>query len=200
MSSGSYFPSPVMAVEIPQKLGGTRKLGISTITDRIAQMVAKMYIEPVIEPMFHEDSYGYRPNKSALNTVGQARQRCWKYDFVIELDIKGLFDNIDHELLMRVVNKHVKEEWIRLYIQRWLKTPFMEKQGELTERKLGTPQGGGISPILANMFMHYVFDKWMSRIFPNAPFERYADDGVVHCKTEQEAINIRKALNERMKS
>ena len=200
MSSGSYFPLPVMAVEIPKKLGGTRKLGIPTITDRIAQMVAKMYIEPVVEPMFHEDSYGYRPNKSALDAVGQTRKRCWRYDFVIELDIRGLFDNIDHELLMRVVNRHVKEEWIKIYIQRWLKTPFIEKQGVLTERTSGTPQGGVISPILANMFMHYVFDMWMVRNFPNAPFERYADDGVVHCKTEQEAIIIHKALDERMKS
>lgn len=200
MSSGSYFPSPVLAIEIPKKAGGVRKLGIPTIFDRVAQMVAKMYVEPVVEPMFHEDSYGYRPNKSAIDAVGKTRQRCWKYDYVIELDIKGLFDNIDHELLMKVVRRHVKEPWIQLYIERWLKTPFEDRNGEVTGRESGTPQGGVISPILANMFMHYVFDKWLAREFPESPFERFADDGVVHCRTEEEARRILKALDGRMKS
>lgn len=157
MSSGSYFPSPVMAVEIPKKSGGTRRLGIPTITDRVAQMVARMYVEKAVEPMFCEDSYGYRPNKSALDAIEMTRKRCWKYDYVIELDVKGLFDNIDHELLMKVVHRHVKEPWICMYIERWLKTPFVLKNGEIIERKAGTPQGGVISPVLANMFLHYVF-------------------------------------------
>ena len=142
MSSGSYFPSPVLAVEISKKSGGTRRLGIPTIYDRIAQMVAKMYAEPVVEPMFHEDSCGYRPNKSAIDAIGQARKRCWKYDFVLELDIKGLFDNINHELLMRVVKRHVREPWIQLYVERWLKAPFELKDGTTIERTSGTPQGG----------------------------------------------------------
>lgn len=198
MSSGSYFPKPVMAVEIPKKSGGVRRLGIPTIEDRIAQMVAKMYIEPMVEPMFHEDSYGYRPNKSAIDAVDQARTRCWKYDYVLELDIKGLFDNIDHELMMKVVNRHVKQEWIKLYIKRWLITPFALKDGALERRTSGTPQGGVVSPVLANMFMHYVFDMWMERYYPKAPFERYADDVVIHCNNEKEALEIRSALENRL--
>lgn len=197
MSSGSYFPSPVLAVEIPKKTGGTRRLGIPTIADRIAQMVARMYVEPVVEPMFCEDSYGYRPNKSAIDAVETARKRCWRYDYVIELDVKGLFDNIDHELLMKVVNRHVREKWIRMYIKRWLETPFVTKDGQMIVRKSGTPQGGVISPVLANMFLHYVFDMWMKRNFPQAPFERYADDGVVHCRTKEEAIFIKDKLAKR---
>lgn len=199
MSSGSYFPSPVLAVEIPKKSGGTRRLGIPTIADRIAQMVARMYVEPVVEPIFHEDSYGYRLNKSALDAVAKARERCWRYDYVIELDVKGLFDNIDHGLLLKVVERHVKEEWIRLYIRRWLRTPFVTVQGEIIERTSGTPQGGVISPVLANMFLHYVFDMWMDRKYKTAPFERYADDAVIHCNTEQGALELKEALTERMK-
>ena len=197
MSSGSYFPQPVMAVEIPKKSGGARRLGIPTITDRVAQMVARMYVERAVEPIFCDDSYGYRPNKSALDAVGMTRKRCWCYDYVIELDVKGLFDNIDHELLMRVVHRHIKETWICMYIERWLKTPFVLKNGEIMERKAGTPQGGVISPVLANMFLHYVFDMWMKRNFPQAPFERYADDGVVHCKTKEEAVFIKECLTKR---
>ena len=197
MSSGSYFPSPVMAVEIPKKTGGVRRLGIPTITDRVAQMVARMYVESAVEPMFCDDSYGYRPNKSALDAIEMTRKRCWRYDYVIELDVKGLFDNIDHELLMRVVRRHVKEVWICMYIERWLKTPFVLWNGEVIERNAGTPQGGVISPVLANMFLHYVFDMWMKRNFPQAPFERYADDGVVHCKTKEEALFIKECLVKR---
>ena len=197
MSSGSYFPQPVMAVEIPKKSGGARRLGIPTITDRVAQMVARMYVERAVEPIFCDDSYGYRPNKSALDAVGMTRKRCWCYYYVIELDVKGLFDNIDHELLMRVVHRHIKETWICMYIERWLKTPFVLKNGEIMERKAGTPQGGVISPVLANMFLHYVFDMWMKRNFPQAPFERYADDGVVHCKTKEEAVFIKECLTKR---
>lgn len=197
MSSGSYFPSPVMAVEIPKKTGGVRRLGIPTITDRVAQMVARMYVESAVEPMFCDDSYGYRPNKSALDAIEMRRKRCWRYDYVIELDVKGLFDNIDHELLMRVVRRHVKEAWICMYIERWLKTPFVLRNGEIIERNAGTPQGGVISPVLTNMFLHYVFDMWMKRNFPQAPFERYADDGVVHCKSKEEALFIKESLVKR---
>ncbi len=142
MSSGSYFPKPVKAVEIPKKSGGTRKLGIPTVEDRIAQMVVKLMVEPILDPLFHEDSYGYRPNKSALDAVGKARERCWRYDYVIDLDIKGLFDNIDHALLMKAVEWHIKESWIVLYIDRWLKTPFKDVDGTLIPRISGTPQGG----------------------------------------------------------
>lgn len=197
MSSGSYFPSPVMAVEIPKKSGGVRRLGIPTITDRVAQMVAREYVERAVESLFCDDSYGYRPGKSALDAIEMTRKRCWHYDYVIELDVKGLFDNIDHELLMRVVRRHVKESWICLYIERWLKAPFVLKNGEVIERNAGTPQGGVISPVLANMFLHYVFDMWMKRNFPQAPFERYADDGVVHCRTKTEALHIRRCLAKR---
>ena len=197
MSSGSYFPKPVMAVDIPKKNGGVRVLGIPTIEDRIAQMTAALYIEPILDPLFHEDSYGYRPNKSALDAVGRARERCWKYDYVIDLDIKGLFDNIDHELLMKAVRKHVRAPWILLYIERWLKAPF-SKEGALIERTAGTPQGGVISPILANLFMHYAFDEWMKGTYPYCPFERYADDTVIHCKTEAQARFILDKVNKRM--
>ncbi|MCR4944111.1 MAG: group II intron reverse transcriptase/maturase [Clostridium sp.] len=199
MSSGSYFPSPVLAVKIPKKNGGTRTLGIPTISDRIAQMTARMYLEPKVEPIFHKDSYGYRPNKSAIDAIGKVRERCWKYDYVIELDIKGLFDNIDHELLMKAVELHTDEKWLKLYIRIWLKTPFGTKEGMLTERKSGTPQGGVISPVLANIFLHYAFDVWMERNYPTALFARYADDAIIHCKSEKEAKEIKEALNQRMK-
>lgn len=199
MSSGTYFPKPVKAVEIPKKAGGTRRLGIPTIDDRIAQMTAKLYIEPRIDPIFHQDSYGYRPGKSATDAVGKARERCWKYDFVIDLDIKGLFDNIDHELLMKAVRLHVNERWILLYIERWLRAPFEDSNHVLIERTAGTPQGGVISPILANIFMHYAFDKWMQINYSYCPFERYADDTVVHCKTEAQAKYILDKIRNRMK-
>ena len=197
MSSGSYFPKPVMAVEIPKKSGGVRVLGIPTIEDRVAQMTVKLYVEPTLDPLFHEDSYGYRPNKSALDAVGKARERCWKYNYVIDLDIKGLFDNIDHELLMKAVKKRIREKWILLYIERWLKAPF-SKGGELIARTAGTPQGGVISPILANLYMHYAFDEWMRRNYPYCPFERYADDTVIHCKTEAQARFILDKVRIRM--
>jgi RNA-directed DNA polymerase len=197
MSSGSYFPPPVMAVAIPKKNGGKRILGVPTVSDRIAQMTAKIYFEPMVEPHFLPDSYGYRPRKSALDAVGVTRQRCWKYDWVLEFDIKGLFDNIDHELLMRTVRKHTECPWIILYIERWLKAPFQTKEGEIIERKAGTPQGGVISPVLANLFLHYAFDKWMEKNYPQNPWARYADDGIAHCRTKEEAVTLLASLNQR---
>jgi RNA-directed DNA polymerase len=197
MSSGSYFPPAVKAVEIPKKAGGTRTLGIPTVSDRIAQMTVKLYFEPSVEPFFHEDSYGYRPKKSAIQALEITRKRCWKYNWVLEFDIKGLFDNIDHDLLMRAVEKHTKVEWIKLYINRWLKAPFQTNTG-IKERTSGTPQGGVISPVLANLFLHYTFDKWMEINHPNNPFARYADDAVIHCKTEEEAKKLLESLNKRM--
>ena len=199
MSSGSYFPKPVMAVEIPKKADGVRVLGIPTVADRVAQMVAKLYMEPQVEPLFHEDSYGYRPNKSALDAVGKARERCWRYDWVVEFDIKGLFDNIDHELMMRAVDKHVSQQWVRLYIERWNTTPIVTAKGEMQERKSGVSQGGVISPLLANLFLHYAFDKWVERAFPQVRFERYADDAVIHCRTRREAETVLRELDARMR-
>ena len=150
-------------------------------------MVAKIYLNPLVDPHFHKDSYGYREGKSAIDALEVTRQRCWQYDWVLEFDIKGLFDNIDHELLMRAVKKHVKIPWLKLYIERWLKAPFQKPNGRVEERSKGTPQGGVISPVLANLFMHYAFDKWMERTHPDKPFARYADDGVIHCRTLEEA-------------
>jgi len=198
MSSGSYFPPPVKAVAIPKKSGGERILGVPTVANRVAETVVKLTFEPDLEPIFLPDSYGYRPGRSALDAVGVTRQRCWRYDWVLEFDIKGLFDNIDHDLLMKAVRKHTSCKWVVLYIERWLKAPMQLADGSLVERTKGTPQGGVISPLLANLFMHYAFDVWMSRTFPQAPWCRYADDGLVHCQTEQEAQQIKAALAARL--
>lgn len=198
LSSGSYFPPPVKAVAIAKKGGGERVLGIPTVADRVAQMVVKRAFEPMVEPYFLPDSYGYRPGKSALDAIGVTRTRCWQYDWVLEFDIKGLFDTISHELLLRAVNKHTECKWIRLYIERWLKAPMQRADGTLEERTQGTPQGGVASPVLANLFMHYAVDAWMQRTYPGAPWCRYADDGLIHCSTEAQAQAIKAALAARL--
>lgn len=199
MSSGSYFPPPVKAVEVPKTHGdGVRLLGVPTIADRVAQTVVAMFLEKRAEPRFHPDSYGYRPNKSALDAVATCRKRCWKYDWTIDLDVQKFFDSVPWNLIIKAVEAVTDTRWVLLYVKRWLAAPLQLPDGTFEERDKGTPQGSAVSPILANLFMHYAFDQWMARNYPAVPFERYADDGVVHCATRRQAEEVLADIAERM--
>ena len=197
MSSGSYFPPPVKRVQIDKRDGGKRPLGIPTVSDRVAQAVVKGYLEPELEKHFHPDSYGYRPGKSALEAVGVARQRCWRHAWALDLDIRAYFDSIPHELLLRAVRKHTNCAWVLLYIERWLKAPVRLEDGTLEPRQKGSPQGSVVSPLLANLFLHWAFDRWMVRNHPEIPFERFADDLLCHCDTEHQARILKDELEKR---
>jgi RNA-directed DNA polymerase len=196
MSSGSYFPGPVRAVEIPKK-GGTRVLGIPNVVDRVAQTVVVMALEPEVEKVFHDDSYGYRPGRSPLDAVAACRGRCFKRDWVVDLDVKAFFDSVRWDLMLKAVERHTDSKWVLLYVERWLKSPMLMPDGTLNARTKGTPQGGPVSPLLANLFLHYGFDMWMDREFPTVTFERFADDAVVHCVTERQARQVREAIERR---
>jgi group II intron reverse transcriptase/maturase len=199
MSSGSYFPPPVKAVEIPkQHGGGMRTLGIPCVADRVAQTVAAAHMEKRVDPIFHPDSYGYRPRKAALDAVEKCRERCWKKDWVIDLDVQKFFDSVRHDLIVKAVEAHTDAPWVLLYVKRWLTAPIQQPDGTLLQRDRGTPQGSSVSPVLANLFLHYAFDMWLTREFPTVEFERYADDAVVHCVTERQARQVLASLRERM--
>jgi RNA-directed DNA polymerase len=199
MSSGSYFPPPVKAVEIPKPHGtGTRTLGVPTVADRIAQTVVARRLEAKVEPIFHPDSYGYRPNRSALDAVAACRQRCWKSNWVVDLDIRSFFDSVPWELVVKAVAAHSTDPWVLLYVKRWLAAPLQLPTGSLQRRDRGTPQGSAVSPVLANLFLHYAFDAWMARTFPAVRFERYADDAIVHCATRAQAIRLLEAIGNRL--
>ena len=199
MSSGSYFPGPVRAVEIPKDHGaGVRTLGVPSVADRVSQTAAAMLLEEKLEPIFHPDSYGYRPGRSAHDALAAARKRCWKQDWIVDLDVRSFFDSVPHDLLLKAVAHHTDERWVLLYIERWLTAPMQMPDGTLAPREKGTPQGSPISPLLANLFMHYAFDRWMDREHPGCPFERYADDIVAHCDTEEQARNLRAGIATRL--
>jgi RNA-directed DNA polymerase len=199
MSSGSYRPGPVRAVEIPKDHGaGVRTLGVPNTADRVAQTAATMLLEEKLEPIFHPDSYGYRPGRLAWDALTVTRKRCWKQDWILDVDIRAFFDSVPHDLLLKAVAHHIDERWILLYIERWLKAPIQMPGGSVVARERGTPQGSPISPLLANLFMHYAFDRWMARTFPGCPFERYADDIVAHCDTEEQARALRVSIAERL--
>ncbi|HRF62544.1 MAG TPA: group II intron reverse transcriptase/maturase [Candidatus Competibacter sp.] len=199
LCSGSYFPPPVKGVPIPKKSGGVRVLGVPTVADRVAQTAVKLLLEPQIDPMFHPNSYGYRPGRSAHDAIALVRRRSWDYDWVVEFDIKGLFDHIDHALLMRALKKHCQTSWVLLYVERWLKAPMQTADGGILERTCGTPQGGVVSPLLANLFLHYAFDVWVTRNLSSVRFCRYADDGVVHCKSLAQAKLALDRIGERFR-
>jgi RNA-directed DNA polymerase len=199
MSSGSYFPPPVLAVEVPKPHGdGTRVLGVPTVADRIAQTVVAARLDKAVEPRFHPDSYGYRPGRSALDAAAACRERCWSFDWVIDLDIQKFFDSVPWELIVKAVKASTSQPWVILYVQRWLAAPVQMPDGSLAGRDRGTPQGSAVSPVLANLFLHYAFDRWMARRFPAVPFERYVDDAVVHCRTEAQARMVAAAIGQRM--
>jgi RNA-directed DNA polymerase len=199
MSSGSYFPPPVKAVEIPKPHGGgVRVLGVPTVADRVAQTVVAARIETKVEPIFHPDSYGYRPGRSALDAVAACRQRCFRHAWVVDLDVQKFFDSVRHDLVVKAVAAHCPEPWVVLYVRRWLAAPLAPPDGTLSARDRGTPQGSAVSPVLANLFLHYAFDTWMARTLPGVTFERYADDAVVHCASQAQARTIRTAIENRM--
>ncbi len=198
LSSGSYFPPPVRAVEIPKNAGGVRALGVPTVADRIVQTVVRSYLEPEVEPIFHPDSYGYRPGRSALDALAVCRRRCQQRDWVIDIDIRAFFDSIDHDLLLKAVSKHTDRPWVLLYIKRWLVAPLQKEDGNVVPRDRGTPQGSAISPLLANLFLHYASDAWLAREHPSVSFERYADDIVVHCANKAQAHRVLADIGERM--
>jgi group II intron reverse transcriptase/maturase len=200
LTSGSYFPNPVRQVEIKKSDGGIRKLGIPTLLDRIAQEVVKQKLEPQVEPIFHNSSFGYRPNRSCYDAVAQSNRNAFNHDFAIDLDIKSFFDTIDHELLLKAVSHYCKERWILMYVSRWLKAGIVKQDWIELQTDLGTPQGGVISPLLANIYLHVVFDGWMEKNHPEKPFERYADDIVVHCKTEKQAQYMLYCIRKRMQA
>lgn len=201
MASGSYFPPPVKEVPIPKRGGtGVRLLGVPTVGDRVAQTVVKCYLEPILDPLFDEDSYGYRPGRSALEAVRVTRERCWKYDWVLEFDVKGAFDALDHNLIMKALRKHTDCKWVLLYIERWLNAPSVTEAGESKQRVRGTPQGGCVSPLLMNLFMHHALDRWLRREEPFCWFARYADDAVVHCRSEQVAQRVERRLATRFRA
>jgi RNA-directed DNA polymerase len=198
MSSGSYFPPPVKAVEIPKASGGVRILGVPTVADRIAQTVVAMFLERLVEPIFHPDSYGYRPGRSALDAVARCRERCWRNDWVIDLDVRAFFDSVDHSLMLKAVQRHTDAKWVLLYVARWLKAPMRQPDGTLAARDRGTPQGSAVSPVLANLYLHYAFDMWLAREYPGVTFERYCDDAVIHCTSQGQAVMVRDALAARL--
>jgi RNA-directed DNA polymerase len=201
MSSGTYFPPAVLAVEIPKpKGGGTRTLGVPTVADRVAQTVAALTLEPRTESIFHADSYGYRPGRSALDAVAVCRTRCWRKDWVVDLDVAQFFDSVPWDLMVKAVQANITTEqrWVLLYVKRWLQAPLQLPDGTVQDRDRGTPQGSSISPVLANLFLHYALDEWLAREFPTVEFERYADDAVVHCVTQRQAQQVLAALAVRM--
>ena len=198
MSSGSYFPPPVRAVEIPKADGGTRVLGVPTVADRVAQTVVALVLQPRTEAIFHPDSYGYRPGRSQHHALAACRERCRSRDWVIDLDIRKFFDSVDHDLMIKAVAANTDQAWVVLYVKRWLTAALQHPDGSLEGRDRGTPQGSAVSPVLANLFMHYAFDRWLEREFPTVSFERFADDAVVHCVTERQAREVLAALSVRM--